>query len=96
MFGRDATRNPVSPEKDPPVDWNIGEIDAKTGQWIKDKAWNIKWVARLGSMTCGDPVVADGLVWVGTNNTSFDSKNDAMNGSGWACRRGKRRSVGIR
>ena len=29
---------------------------------------NIKWVARLGSQTYGNPVVAGGRVWVGTNN----------------------------
>ena len=33
-----------------------------------DKARNIKWVARLGSQTYGNPVVAGGRVWVGTNN----------------------------
>src|SRR5437867_1284121 len=56
MFGRDKTRNAVSPEKNPPIDW-----DVKTGQ-------NIKWKAKLGSMTFSAPVVANGLVWIGTNN----------------------------
>ena len=32
-------------------------------------AKNIKWVARLGSQTYGNPVVADGKVFVGTNNS---------------------------
>ncbi len=27
-----------------------------------------RWSASLGSVSCGDPVVANGLVWVGTNN----------------------------
>ena len=68
MLGRSATHNPVVPEGKPPTEW-----DVKTGK-------NIKWKAKLGSMTCGDPVVADGLVWVGTNNAfsnNFDYKNDA-------------------
>src|SRR5262245_60816273 len=56
MFGRDKTRNAVSPEKNPPTEWDI-----KTGK-------NIKWKAKLGSMTFGTPVVANGLVWIGTNN----------------------------
>lgn len=56
MFGRDPTRNAVSPEKNAPIDWDI-----KTGR-------NIKWKAKIGSYTFGAPVVANGLVWIGTNN----------------------------
>jgi outer membrane protein assembly factor BamB len=56
MQGRDKTRNAVSPEKGAPVEW-----DVKTGR-------NIKWRAPVGYITWADPVVAEGLVWVGTNN----------------------------
>jgi outer membrane protein assembly factor BamB/protein-L-isoaspartate O-methyltransferase len=56
MLGRDQSRNPVSPEKCAPTDW-----DFKTGR-------NIKWKAKLGYITFGSPVVAGGLVWIGTNN----------------------------
>jgi outer membrane protein assembly factor BamB len=56
MWGRDRTRNMVSPEKDPPVDWDI-----KTGK-------NIKWKARLGSQSYGNTVVYGDMVFVGTNN----------------------------
>ena len=56
MLGRDKTRNAVSPEKNPPVEW-----DLKTGK-------NIKWKAKLGTMTFAAPAVADGLVWVAANN----------------------------
>lgn len=56
MFGRDQTRNPVSPEKGAPVEWDI-----KTGR-------NIKWRARLGSTTTSQPIVSGGLIWIGTNN----------------------------
>src|SRR3954470_4086756 len=31
MFGRDWTRNPVSPEKDPPLDWEIEHRDGGSG-----------------------------------------------------------------
>lgn len=56
MLGRDGTRNPVSPERNAPVDW-----ETHSGK-------NIRWVAQLASMTHGDPIVVDGMVWVGTNN----------------------------
>src|SRR6476660_6822843 len=56
MLGRDKTRNPVSPEHEAPIEW-----DVKTGR-------NIKWRAALGSITVSEPIVADGLVWIGTNN----------------------------
>ena len=56
MLGRDKTRNAVSPEKGAPVEWDI-----KTGR-------NIKWTAPLGSIVVAEPIVAGGLVWIGTNN----------------------------
>src|SRR5687767_13895986 len=74
-FGRDQTRNAVSPESYPPTDWDVGKYDRETGEW--QGARNIKWVASMGSNTCGDPVVADGLVWVGTNNQPDDQNEDA-------------------
>ena len=51
-----------------PEAWNVGKFDRKTGDWDKSKAENIKWVSNLGSQTYGNPVVADGRVFVGTNN----------------------------
>src|SRR5271168_1448574 len=75
MFGRDRTHNAVSPEQNPPTDWEVGKYDGKAGKWIGSR--NIRWAAPLGSVTFGDPVVADGQVWVGTNNSSlrnFDGK----------------------
>ena len=50
------------------ADWNPGEFDRKTGEWLKSDARNIKWVAELGSQTYGNPVVANGKIFVGTNN----------------------------
>lgn len=68
MLGRDATRNAVSTEKRPPLDWDIGGFDRQTRRWLDEKARNIKWTARLGTMTFAAPVIADGQVYVGTNN----------------------------
>jgi outer membrane protein assembly factor BamB len=56
MWGRTPDRNMVSHEKNPPTDW-----DPETKK-------NIKWVAQLGSQSYGNPVVAAGFVFVGTNN----------------------------
>jgi outer membrane protein assembly factor BamB len=56
MWGGTPDRNMVSGMKGLPWTW-----DVKTGQ-------NVKWVAELGSQTYGNPVVAEGMVFVGTNN----------------------------
>src|SRR5208337_3332552 len=66
-FGRDRTRNFVSPEKGAPTDWQVEVKNRDTGA-IQKAARNIKWSAELGSRSLGGPVIADGLVWVGTTN----------------------------
>jgi len=58
MWGGTPDRNMTSHMKGLPTSW-----DVKTGK-------NVKWVAELGSQTYGNPVVAEGLVFVGTNNES--------------------------
>ena len=65
MRGKDGTRNAVSLEKNAPVEWEIGTL---RGELPEKRSRNIRWSARLGSVTWCDPVIADGLVWVGTNN----------------------------
>ncbi|MAR10446.1 MAG: serine/threonine protein kinase [Blastopirellula sp.] len=69
QWGGSSIRNNVPFGKDIPITWNTGEFDRKTGEWIKDEAFNIKWVSRVGSQTYGNPVVADGRVYIGTNNS---------------------------
>lgn len=56
MWGGGPSRNMVSSDTRLPVTW-----DLKTRQ-------NVRWVAALGSQTYGNPVVAGGKVFVGTNN----------------------------
>ena len=56
MWGGTPDRNMVSSMKGLPTEW-----DVKTKK-------NIKWVADLGSQSYGNPVVAGGMVFVGTNN----------------------------
>ena len=59
MWGGAPDRNMVSGQKGLPADW-----DVKTKR-------NVKWVATLGSVAYGNPVVAGGTVFVGTNNEAL-------------------------
>jgi outer membrane protein assembly factor BamB len=59
MWGGSPDRNMVSDATGLPTTW-----DTKTGK-------NIKWVAALGSQSYGNPVVAGGVVLVGTNNEAL-------------------------
>src|SRR5687768_6647783 len=56
MWGGTPQRNMASPIKNLPVAW---DVKAKK---------NIKWKADLGSQSYGNPVIAGGKVFVGTNN----------------------------
>src|ERR1043165_9532697 len=56
MWGGTPDRNMLSPMAGIPVSWDI-----KTKK-------NVKWMAKLGSQSYGNPVVAGGMVFVGTNN----------------------------
>ncbi|GIX00354.1 MAG: hypothetical protein KatS3mg111_3686 [Pirellulaceae bacterium] len=56
QWGGTYLRNSVTDQTGVPVEW-----DVHSGK-------NIRWVAELGSETYGNPVVANGHVYVGTNN----------------------------
>lgn len=56
MWGGGPDRNMVSEEKSIPRTWNV------------EDETNIKWVAEIGSQSYGNPVVAGGKVFLGTNN----------------------------
>src|SRR5688500_15453455 len=57
QWGGSAQRNNTPVGHDIPTEWEIGEFDYRTGEWDPETAKNIKWVARLGSQTYGNPVV---------------------------------------
>ena len=63
-----SIRNNTPVGKNIPAEFEPGDFDNKTGEWKKETSKNIKWVAKLGSQSYGNPVVADGKIWVGTNN----------------------------
>jgi outer membrane protein assembly factor BamB len=72
MLGRDATRNAVSSEKNPPTYWQIEGVPTKYEkrrpiEWTTESK-NVRWRAELGVNTFSTPVVADGLVWIGTTH----------------------------
>src|SRR5271165_6257672 len=64
MWGGTADRNMVSSQH------VLTSWDVKTGK-------NVKWVAKLGSQTYGNPVVAGGQVYVGTNNELVRNPKEA-------------------
>jgi outer membrane protein assembly factor BamB len=68
QWGGSAQRNNTPVGHNVPTEWEIGEFDYRTGEWDSSSAKNIKWVSRLGSQTYGNPVVAGGKVFVGSNN----------------------------
>lgn len=70
QWGGSSLRNSTSSAINIPASWNVEKFVRKTGEWISDEAENIKWVAKLGSQTYGQPIVADGRIFVGTNNDS--------------------------
>ena len=69
QWGGDGYKNNVPVGVGIPTDWNVGKFDFRTGEWDSSNAVNIKWASRLGSQTYGNAVVADGKVFVGTNNS---------------------------
>ena len=69
QWGGSAARNNTPEGHNIPVEWNIGEFDYRTGEWKPQGSKNIKWVARLGSQTYGNTVVAGGHAYIGTNNS---------------------------
>ena len=57
MWAGSETRNMANMvEKNMPESWDI------------EKGTNVKWIAQLGSQSFGNPVVADGHIFIGTNN----------------------------
>ncbi|MEE2989890.1 MAG: hypothetical protein VX715_04710, partial [Planctomycetota bacterium] len=66
QWGGTSYRNNVPVGVDIPISWAVGSFDRRSGEWNSEGAENIKWVARVGSQTYGNPVVAGGRVFVGT------------------------------
>jgi outer membrane protein assembly factor BamB len=68
QWGQPGTRNMVSAEQGLPSDFVAGDRDPVTGHILASTTKNVQWVAKLGDITYGTPVVAGGRIYVGTNN----------------------------
>jgi outer membrane protein assembly factor BamB len=67
QWGGSPVRNNTPEGKNIPESWEMPTFK-DDGNWEPGTGKNIKWVARIGSQTYGNPVVAGGQVYVGTNN----------------------------
>ena len=73
--GNDPGRNMYSPAKGFPEKFEPGKFKPNSEEIDLATTKNVKWVAKLGSQTYGNPVVSNGRIYVGTNNASpRDSK----------------------
>src|SRR5262245_45924592 len=70
QWGGSSVRNNTPEGHDIPTEWAVGAIDYRTGTWNPAKSKNVKWVAKLGSQTYGNVVVAGGHAYIGTNNSA--------------------------
>lgn len=68
QWGRGYTRNMVSPDKNVAGDFVAGKFVGTTDKIDRKTTKNVKWIAKLGSQSYGNPTVAGGRVYVGTNN----------------------------
>lgn len=70
QWGHDETRNMTCDVTGLPVDFAPGEFVGATDQIDFSTSHNVRWIAKLGSQSYGNPTVANGRVYVGTNNDS--------------------------
>jgi outer membrane protein assembly factor BamB len=70
FWGGDSTRNMVSTEKAAPETWDAGRYKGSTEEIDMATTKNVKWIAKLGSQSYGNPTIANGKIYVGTNNES--------------------------
>ena len=68
--GSDPGRNMYSPAKGFPEKFEPGKFKPNSEEIDMATTKNVLWVAKLGSQTYGNPVVANGKVYVGTNNAT--------------------------
>jgi len=71
QWGRDHSRNMVAADVTGlPDEIVTGKYVGDTEEIDMGSTTNVKWIAKLGSQSYGNPTVAGGRVFVGTNNDS--------------------------
>lgn len=68
MWGRTVHRNMYSPARGLPDSFDAGTFKSGTDDVDMATTRNVKWVAKLGTQSYGNVVVAQGKVLIGTNN----------------------------
>ena len=80
QWGGTTSRNMISRDTIP-AEFEPGEFVKGTEEVDMATTKNCRWVAKLGSQTYGTPTIANGKVYVGTNNeTPRDPKHDGDRG----------------
>ncbi|UCF37443.1 MAG: PQQ-binding-like beta-propeller repeat protein [Acidobacteriota bacterium] len=77
----DATSSAQKPGDSPTAGGSISRnaVSTITGlptEWDLSEGRNVKWVVPLGSVTYGTPVVAGGMVFIGTNNQGLRNPSE--------------------
>src|SRR5688572_11640771 len=70
QWGRDQSKNMASPEAGLPDTFHLGEFDWSSDAIDLAGSTGVKWIAKLGSQSYGNATVANGRIYVGTNNDS--------------------------
>ena len=69
--GSDPGRNMVSVEKGLPDTFKPGEKSTTGHGMMPGTTENVRWVEKLGNLICGNPTVANGRVFVGTDDANL-------------------------
>ncbi|MGB8168100.1 MAG: PQQ-binding-like beta-propeller repeat protein [Chthoniobacteraceae bacterium] len=69
--GADLGRNMVSLEKGLPDTFKPGDKSTSGDGIIPGTTENVRWVVKLGTLICGNPTVADGRVFVGSDDATL-------------------------
>jgi len=70
MWGGDPARNMVAADESIPDDFEPGELNFRTEKVEPNTTKYVRWITKLGSQSYGNTTVANGRVYVGTNNES--------------------------
>ena len=69
QWGGSAQRNNTPVGHNIPITWDVGKFVGKPPKRVGVSP-NIRWIALLGSQSYGNPVIADGKAFVGSNNSN--------------------------